>query len=92
MFQIGSYFYKFSPVLCGCSFCFQFARLFAMLPRPGDNEVTFAVFESSLYLLIPVYLLKDRGKLSALPKNNKRTCLPIFTLSLFNAERQAGKL
>jgi len=23
--------------------------------------------------------------------HNKRTCRPIFTLSLFNAERQAGK-
>jgi len=38
------------------SFC-VFARLFAKLPRPGDIEVTFAVFQSSCHLLLPVKLL-----------------------------------
>jgi len=32
----------------------QFARLLVKLPRPGDSEVTFAVFESSCHLLLPV--------------------------------------
>jgi len=32
----------------------SFARLFAKLPRPGDCEVTFSVFESSCHLLLPV--------------------------------------
>jgi len=35
-------------------FTLQFARLFAKLIRPGDSEVTFAVFESSCLLLLPV--------------------------------------
>jgi len=42
------------------SFCLQlfavFARLVAKLPRPGDSEATFAVFEEAI-------------PLSALPKN-----------------------
>jgi len=32
----------------------SFARLFAKLPWPGDNEVAFSVFESSCHLLLPV--------------------------------------
>jgi len=28
--------------------------VFAKVPRPGDSEVTFAVFESSCHLLLPV--------------------------------------
>jgi len=36
-----------------CSFA-VFVRLFAKLSRPGDSEVTFAVFESSCHLLLPV--------------------------------------
>jgi len=35
------------------SFC-SFVRLFAELPRPGVSEMTFAVFESSCHLLLPV--------------------------------------
>jgi len=30
------------------------SNLFDKVPRPGDSEVTFAVFESSCYLLLPV--------------------------------------
>jgi len=29
-------------------------HLFVKVPRPGDSEVTFAVFESSCHLLLPV--------------------------------------
>jgi len=32
----------------------QFARLFAKLPRLGDSDVIFAVFESSCHLLLPL--------------------------------------
>jgi len=36
--------------------------LFAKVPRPGDSEVTFAVFESSCpMLLLSVESLKGRG-------------------------------
>jgi len=31
-----------------------FAYLFAKLSQPGDSEVTFAVFESSCHLFLPV--------------------------------------
>jgi len=42
------------PVYVCIFSCLQFARLFAKLPRPGDSEVTFAVFKSSCHLLLPV--------------------------------------
>jgi len=29
-------------------------HLFVQVPRPGDSEVTFSVFESSHHLLLPV--------------------------------------
>jgi len=29
-------------------------HLFVMVPRPGDSEVIFSVFESSCHLLLPV--------------------------------------
>jgi len=29
-------------------------HLFVKVPRPGDSEVTFLVFESSCHLLLPV--------------------------------------
>jgi len=29
-------------------------HLFIKVPRPGDSEVTFSVFESSCHLLLPV--------------------------------------
>jgi len=29
-------------------------HLFVKVPRPGDSEVTFSVFESSCHLLLPV--------------------------------------
>jgi len=110
---------------------YSFARLLAKLPRPGDREVTFAVFESSCqqslltqwYRGNPINSLFTWSKQKWLfwragfyPANqscltllfwsckqaisafcldqgcNKWTCLPIFTLSLFYAEHQAGKL
>jgi len=74
-----------------CTVC-SLARLFAKLPWPG--EAIFAIFESSCHLLLTVEPLKVRGNLvKCLAQGpNKRTSRPIFTLSLFNAERQAGKL
>jgi len=30
------------------------SHLFVKVPRPGDSEVTFVVFESSCHLLLPV--------------------------------------
>jgi len=32
-----------------------------MVPRPGDSEGTFTVFDSSCHLLLPVQPLKGRG-------------------------------
>jgi len=61
----------------------SFARFFAKLPSwPGESEVTFAVFESSCYLLRTVSPLKGRGNpVKCLAEgHNKRTCRPIFTL------------
>jgi len=44
-------------------------HLFIKVPRPGDSEVTFSVFESSCHLLLPVYHSKlEAISLSALPK------------------------
>jgi len=40
-----------------------FSHLFIKLPRPGDSEVTLAVFKSSYHLLLPVKPLKGRGNL-----------------------------
>jgi len=51
-------------------------HLFVKKPRPEDSEVTFSVY--------PVKCLAQG--------HNKRTCRPIFILTLLNAERQAGKL
>jgi len=66
-------------------------HLFVKEPRPGNSEGTFSVFESSCHLLLPV---KGRGNpVKCLAQgHNKRTCRPIFKLTLLNAERQAGKL
>jgi len=33
---------------------FVLAHLFVEVPRPGDSEVTFSVFELSCHLLLPV--------------------------------------
>jgi len=33
---------------------FRFRSSFVKVPRPGDSEVTFAVFKSSCHLLLPV--------------------------------------
>jgi len=37
------------------------SHLFVKIPQPGDSEVTYSVFKSSSYLLLPVYPLKGRG-------------------------------
>jgi len=69
-------------------------HLFVKVPRPGENEGNFSVFESSC----TCYYLSNHSKVEAIPvkwlaqEHNKRTCRSILTLSLFNAERQAGKL
>jgi len=58
----------------------QFARLFAKLPRPGNNEVTFSIFESStaaFYYQFNHSTVKTIS-LSALPKNTTRENLPAF--------------
>jgi len=56
--------------------------------------VTFSVFESSCHLSLPVLPLKGRGNpfKRVAHGRNKRTCRFISTLTLLNAERQAGKL
>jgi len=39
-----------------------FAFLFT-LPRPGDSEMTFAIFESSCHLLLlPIYINHSQGR------------------------------
>jgi len=54
--------------------------------------VTFSVFESSCHLLLPATTHRDNLVKCLAQGHNKRSCWPIFTLPLFNAERQAGKL
>jgi len=39
------------PRTCLVGFRYSFI---CQVPRPGDSEVTFAVFQSSCYLLLPV--------------------------------------
>jgi len=47
-----------------------FFRLFAKLPRPGDSERTFSVFESSCHLLLSVEPSTIEAiPFSALPKD-----------------------
>jgi len=71
------------------------------LPRYLDQEKanlsegTFSVFELNCHLLLAVYPLVGIKAIpvSALPKDTtSELCRPIFTLSLFYAERQARKL
>jgi len=73
------------------------AHLFVEVPRPGDSEVTFLVFELSCHLLLPVQPLKCRDNpfkclAHAVQAHNKRTCRSIFTLTILNTECQVGKL
>jgi len=60
-----------------------------MVPRPRKELFGFRV-----KLLLPVFPLLGRGNpvKCLAQRHNKRTCRPTFTLSLFYAERQAGKL
>jgi len=59
-------------------------HLFINVPRSGDNEVTFSVFELSSHLLLPVLSLKRGGNpVKCLTQgHNKQTCCPISTLTL----------
>jgi len=41
-------------VLCWLLKYLVLAHLFVKVPRPGDNEGNFSVFESSCHLLLPV--------------------------------------
>jgi len=59
-------------------------HLFVKVPRPGDSEVAFSAIESSKGRSNSVKCLAQG--------HNKRTCRPISTLTVLNAERQAGKL
>jgi len=57
-------------------------HLFAKIPRPGDSEGIFSVFESSFYLC---YYQSNHSKVGAISGclaqgHNKRACRPIFTL------------
>jgi len=69
-------------------------HLFVKVPRPGDSEVIFSVFESSFHLLLPDWPLKGKGNpvKCLVLGHNKWTCRSISKLTLQNAERQAGKL
>jgi len=60
------------------------AHLFIKVPRPGDSEGIFSVFESSFFLLLVAKALKGRGNLvkSVAQEPNNRACRLIFTLSL----------
>jgi len=66
--------------------------LFVMVPRPGDSEVNFSVFESSCHLLLPVQPLKGRGNpVKCLAQgHNKRTCRHISTISLLMLNAKQG--
>jgi len=52
------------------------AHLFVKVPRPGDSEVTFSVFESRCHVKEQCYYQSNHSKveaitLSALPKDTK---------------------
>jgi len=63
-------------------------HLFVKVPRLGDNERTFSVFESSCHLL---YYQSNHSRVRGNPikclaqRHNKRTCRPVSTLTLLNA-------
>jgi len=69
-------------------------HLFIKVLQSRDSEETFSVFESSCHLLLPVQPLKGRGNpVKCLAQgHSKRTYRSCFTLTLLNAERQAGNL
>jgi len=69
------------------------AHLFVKVPRSGDTEANFLVFESSYHLLLPIKPLKRRGNLvKYLVQGHKRNCLLGSPHYPFNVERQARKL
>jgi len=70
-------------------------HLFVKVPRPGNSEKIFSVFESSCHMHLLLAYQSNHSKVEAIPLSAlpKRTCRPPFsTLSLLNAERQVGKL
>jgi len=71
----------------------QFARLFAKLPWLGNSKMTFAVFESSFHLLLPILLLKrrDNHPVKFLVEDTTSKLADLSSHYLFiNAKRQAG--
>jgi len=56
-------------------------HLYVKVPRPGNSEGTFLVFESSCHLLLPVKGRRNPIKCLA-QGHNKRTCRPISILTL----------
>jgi len=75
------------------SFIFQ-GNLDQETANLSEGIRTFSVFVSNCHLLLPVYPFIGRGnRVKCLAQGHKkRTCRPIFTLSLFYAERKAEKL
>jgi len=57
------------------------AHLFVKVPRPGNSEVIFSVFESSCHLMSN-HSKVEAIPLSALPKDTTSELWLIFTLSL----------
>jgi len=62
-------------------FKFLGTHLFVRVPRPGDSEVTFLVFESSCHLLLPDSLTTQKVEaipISALPKDTTSELAGLF--------------
>jgi len=82
--------------LRGLGFLGLSTPLFVKVPRPGDSEGTFSVFGLRIKLPPVTTSLTTQGRGNPVKclaqRHNKRTCRRIPTLTLLNAERQAGKL
>jgi len=67
-------------------------HLFVKVPRPGDSEVIFSFFVK-LQPVTTSLTTQGRGNpIKCLAQGyNKQICRPISTLTLQNAERQAGR-
>jgi len=70
--------------------------VFVNIPRPGDSEVIFSVFESSCHLLLPVVQSNhpkvEEIPFSVLPKDTTSKLAGLSSHYLFYSERQARKL
>jgi len=67
--------------------------LFAKVPRPGDNEVTFSVFKENCYVF---YYQSNHSKVEAIPfsakpKDTTSELAGLSSTIRFNPERQARK-